>query len=108
MEKTIKTQHLFMLKSEEVKRMQVDRILYDQPQNGNPRLYAPIWELKKKMRIWGILSNNGKPKANETCFRYHEFLIIDYYKQKALRFLNYYKPAANFHYIKKLVNYHMR
>lgn len=117
MEKASNTQHLATLKSEEVKRiksnpkfkqMHVDQILYSQPQSLNPRPYAPIRELKEKMRVWGMLSDSGKPKANGTCFRYHEISIIDYYKQKALGFLNYYKPAANFHEVKKLADYHMR
>lgn len=117
MEKASDTQHLATFKSEEVKRiksnpkfkqMHVDRILYGQPQGLNPRLYAPIWELKEKMRVWGMLSDGGKPKASGTCFRYHEISIIDYYKQKALGFLNYYKPAVNFHEVKKLADYHMR
>lgn len=117
MEKASDTQHLATLKSEEVKRiksnpkfkqMHVDRILYGQPQGLNSRLYAPIWELKERMRVWGMLSDGGKPKASGTCFRYHEISIIDYYKQKALGFLNYYKPAANFHEVKKLADYHMR
>ena len=117
MEKASDTQHLVTFKSEEVKRiksnpkfkqMHVDRILYGQPQGLNPRLYAPIWELKERMRVWGMLSDGGKPKASGTCFRYHEISIIDYYKQKALGFLNYYKPAVNFHGVKKLADYHMR
>lgn len=117
MKEASSTKHLASLKSEEVKRiksnpkfkqMHVDRILYGQPQGLNPRLYAPIWELKERMRTWGMLSSRGKPKASGTCFRYHEIAIVDYYKQKALGFLNYYKPAANFHKVKKLVDYHMR
>jgi hypothetical protein len=56
MEKASDSKHLVNLKSEEVKRiksnpnykqMHVDRILYGQPQGLNPRLYAPIWEIKK-------------------------------------------------------------
>jgi hypothetical protein len=55
-----------------------------------------------------MLSKDGKPKASGVAFRYHEISIIEYYKQKALGFLNYYKPASNFHQVKKLVDYHMR
>jgi retron-type reverse transcriptase len=117
MEKASDSKHLVNLKSEEVKRikanpnykqMHVDRILYGQPQGLNPRLYAPIWEIKKRMKTWGMLSDRGKPKASGAIFKYHELSIIDYYKQKALGFLNYYKPAVNFHEVKKLVDYHMR
>ena len=55
-----------------------------------------------------MLSSHGKPKASGATFKYHELSIIDYYKQKALGFLNYYKLAVNFHEVKKLVDYHMR
>ena len=117
MEKASDNKHLVDLKSEEIKRiksnpkfkqMHVDRILCGQPPGLNPRLYAPIWGLKERMKTWGMLSSHGKPKANGAIFRYHELSIIDYYKQKALGFLNYYKPAVNFHEVKKLVDYHMR
>ena len=117
MEKTYSEINLDKLKTEEVKRikanpnykqMHVDRILYGQPQGLNPRIYAPIRELKDRMRTWGMLSKNGKPIANGVTFRYHEISIIEFYKQKALGFLNYYRPASNFHGVKKLVNYHMR
>lgn len=109
--------NLTEIKSEEVKRikvnpnykqMHVDRIFYGQPQGLNPKLYAPIRELKKKMVTWGMITDQGKPKASKTLFQYHEISIIDFYKQKALGFLNYYKPAVNFHEVKKLADYYMR
>lgn len=117
MENTSDNGNLAKIKLEEVKRIQtnpnykqmhVDRILYGQPQGLNPRIYAPIWDLKKKMAVWGMISEKGKPKANGAAFRYHELAIVDFYKQKAFGFLNYYKPAVNFHEVKKLVDYHMR
>jgi hypothetical protein len=117
MEKTSNRNNLADLKSEEAKRiksnpnfkqMHLDRILYGQPQGLNPRIYAPVRELKEKMKSWGMLSESGSPKASGVIFRYHDISIIEYYKQKALGFLNYYKPAVNFHDVKKLVDYHMR
>jgi len=117
MEKASDNKHLATLKTEEVKRiksnpnfkqMHVDRILFGQAQGLNPRLYAPTWELKERMKTWGMISNQGKPKANGAIFRYHELSIINYYKEKALGFLNYYKPAVNYHDVKKLVDYHIR
>lgn len=109
--------NLIPLKSEEVKRiksnpkfkqMHVDRVLYGQSQGLNPRIYAPIWELKDRMKTWGMLSKGGNPKASGAIFRYHEISIIEYYKQKALGFLNYYRPAVNFHEVKKFADYHIR
>ena len=109
--------NLSPLKSEEMKRiksnpkfkqMHVDRILYGQPQGLNPKIYAPTHELKDRMKTWGMLSKGGSPKASGAIFRYNEISIIEYYRQKALGFLNYYKPAVNFHEVKKLVDYHMR
>lgn len=117
MVKASEKKNLVSLKSEEVKRiksnpnfkqMHVGRILYGQPQGLSPRIYAPTRELKDRMKIWGMLSKSGSPKASGVIFRYHEISIIKYYKQKALGFLNYYNPANNFHIVKKLVDYHMR
>ncbi len=117
MEKTASNKNLEKLKAEEVKlikanpnfkQMHVDRIIHGQPQGLNPRIYAPIWELKDRMKTWGMISKKGKPKFSGVTFRYNEISIIEYYKQKALGFLNYYKPASNFHQVKKLVDYHMR
>lgn len=62
MEKTYSETNLDKLKAEEIKRikanpnykqMHVDRILHGQPQGLNPRIYAPIRELKDRMRTWG-------------------------------------------------------
>jgi hypothetical protein len=55
-----------------------------------------------------MLSKSGKPKASGMIFKYHEISIIEYYRQKALGFLNYYRPSTNYHAVKKLVDYHMR
>ena len=55
-----------------------------------------------------MLTESGKPKACGTIFKYFEISIIEFFKQKALGFLNYYKPASNYYEVKKLVNYHMR
>jgi len=90
------------------KQMHVDRILYGQPQGLNPRIYAPVRGLKEKLKTWGMLTKGGKPKASGAIFRYHDISIIEHYKLKALGFLNYYRPAVNFHEVKKLVDYHLR
>lgn len=90
------------------KQMHVDRVMYGQPQGLNPRIYAPVRDLKSKLKTWGMLDKGGKPKASGVIFRYHDISIIEYYKSKALGFLNYYRPAVNFHEVKKLVDYHLR
>ena len=90
------------------KQMHVDRVLYGQPQGLNPRIYAPIRDLKNKLKTWGMLDKGGKPKANGAVFRYHDISIIEHYKSKALGFLNYYRPAVNYHEVKKLVDYNLR
>jgi retron-type reverse transcriptase len=113
----LKKENLQTFREEEVKRikanpkfkqMHVDRILYGQFQGLNPRIYAPLRNLKDKLKAWGMLNKGGKPKANGAIFRYHDISIIEHYKSKALGFLNYYKPAVNFHEVKKLVDYHLR
>lgn len=55
-----------------------------------------------------MVSKGGKPKASGMIFKYHEISIIEYYRQKAFGFLYYYRPATNYHAVKKLVDYHMR
>ena len=90
------------------KQIHVNTILFGQFQGLNFKIYAPILKLKEKLTIWGMVSKKGSPKANGAFFCYHDVSIIEYYKQKALGFLNYYKPANNFHAVKKLVDYHMR
>ena len=90
------------------KQMHVNRVLYGQLQGLNLRIYAPIRDLKNKLKTWGMLDKGGKPKANGAVFRYHDISIIEHYKFKALGFLNYYRPAVNYHEVKKLVDYHLR
>jgi hypothetical protein len=84
------------------------KVLYGQSQALSSTIYAPTYELKDRMKIWGMLSKNGNPKASGAIFCYNDISVIEYYKQKALSFLNYYRPALNFHEVKKLVDYHMR
>jgi len=55
-----------------------------------------------------MVTESGKPKACGMIFKYFEISIIEFFKQKALGFLYYYKPTFNYHEIKKLINYHMR
>jgi len=90
------------------KQMHVDHDLHGQPQGLNPRIYAPIRDLKDKLKNWGMLDKGGKPKACGAIFRYHDISIIEHYKSKALGFLNYYRPAVNFQEVKKLSDYHIR
>ena len=117
MEKASGNENLTTFKLEEVQRikanpnykqMHVDRIIYGQPQGLNPKLYTPIKELKNKLQSWGMISKQGRPKASGAIFRYHDISIIEHYKMKALGMLNYYRPTANFHEVKKLVDYHLR
>jgi len=58
MEDAVRSNNLNTIKQQEIekikknpnyKQMHVDRIMYGQPQGLNPRLYAPIREMKAKM-----------------------------------------------------------
>jgi Type II intron maturase len=111
------SKNLAKVKDEEAKRIkakskitqrELDHVYFGQPQKLQPRIYAPIYELKDRMKNWGMISDSGKPKFCGIALKYHEVSIIEFFKQKALDFLNYYKPASNFHEVKKLVDYHMR
>ena len=61
------------------------------------------------MREWGMTDQNvNKPTANTSIFKHHDINIIHHYKSKAIGVLEYYKPAINFYWLKKQVDYHMR
>ena len=53
-----------------------------------------------------MLDKSGKPKACGAVFRYHDISIIKHYKSKALGFLNYYRPAVNFHAVSSQLDEH--
>jgi hypothetical protein len=115
MEKSSNTKKIADFKLREVRRIKFnhkkphgDQIVYDQLRGLNFRLYAPMGELKKKLVMWRMLANNGTPTASSVIFCYNDISIIQYYKDKALSLLNYYKLAVNFQKVKKLVDYHMR
>lgn len=90
------------------KQMHVNRIMSGQIQSLSLQIYAPIWEIKNRMKSWGMISPGGFPKASGAIFRYHDISIIEYYKRKALGFLSYYRPAVNYYNVKKLADYHLR
>lgn len=91
------------------KQMHVDdHIVLGQSQGLSLRIYAPIWEIRNRMQTWGMISFGGSPKASGAIFRYHDISIIAYYKEKALGFLNYYRPAVNYYDVKKLADYYLR
>lgn len=52
--------------------------------------------------------NVNKPIANKSIFKYHDISIIHHYKSRATSVLEYYRPAINFYWLKKQVDYHMR
>ena len=111
------SENICRAKNEEAKRImskpkfsqrEVDRVYFGQSQSLQPRLYASIYELKNKLKTWHMISESGKPKACGFAIKYADISIIEFFRQKALGFLNYYKPASNFHEVKKIANYHLR
>lgn len=113
----ISSEKIYKTKSEEAKlimakskffQKEVDKVYFCPLQNLQLRLYAPIYELKNKLKKWHMVSETGKPKACGFVMKYQDISIINFFKQKALGFLNYFKPAYNFHEVKKIVNYHLR
>lgn len=116
-DKTLDKSSLRKLKKEENKCI-ISSVKYNQISSNpvtceqlfslNPKIYAPIKKLKNKLKIRGMLSKGGSPKAYGPIFKYHDISIIEHYKKTSLGYLNYYRPAANFHEIKKLINYHLR
>lgn len=105
----MKEKLILELKEKKAPQRQIDRIQFGQPQGLNPRIYAPMNEIKERMSAWGMVENKKfSPRANGQVFKYHDVSIIDYYKAKAYGLLHYYQPANNLHEIKKIVDYHMR
>ena len=83
--------------------------LYNYKHRTGPRLYIPKKYFLELMRSWGMLDNIlNKPIPNKILLKYHDINIILYYKSKALNSLKYYRPAKNFDWIKKQINYQMR
>ena len=118
MKNNIDAKNLSCLKKEEVKSIKdkprfcqkklLNQVVNDQSHSLSLKVYAPIFELKEKMKNWHMINKHGKPKANGIVFKFNDISIIRFFKKKALAFLNYYKPAANFYAVKQLVDYHMR
>jgi len=90
------------------KQGRTDPTFSDGSNSLNPIIYAPIPELKNKLKTWGMLDRYGKPKANGAIFRYHDILIIGYFKFKAFELLTYYRLVVNYRAVTKLVGYHLR
>lgn len=78
-------------------------------QNLRPKIFIPIHDFIDRMRSWNMINKQiNRPIANQTILKYHDISIILHYKNKAIGVLEYYKPATNFHWLKKQVDYHMR
>lgn len=96
-------------KNNKVKRYTINHSIQSQKQSFYPRIYLPQDNFVNRMREWGMIDKNiNKPIANTYVFKYHDINIVNYYKSKAIGVLEYYKPAINFHWLKKQVDYHMR
>lgn len=109
LQQTISSTELALLKEEKILRVTNAFMLQERSQELNPRLYIPIYEIQAKLQVLGMVKTTSfSPKACERIFKYHDVAIIEYYKKKALGFLEYYSPAINFHVLKKIVDYHMR
>lgn len=57
-------------------------------------MYTPMYKIKSILKVWRIISESDFLKAYETDFKYHNVILM-----------NYYKPAVNFHEIEKLIDY---
>jgi hypothetical protein len=86
-----------------------EHVIHSQKQNFHLKIYVPQDSFVNRMRDWGMIDKNvNKPVANTYVFKYHDVNIINHYKSKAVGVLEYYKPANNFHWLKKQIDYHMR
>jgi retron-type reverse transcriptase len=117
MEEAMNRNKLVEIKAKEVsritdnpkfKQMHVDRIMYGQPQGLTPSIWAPVHDIRTRLKDWGILSKNNTPKSCGIAYKYDDISIIEFFKSKGLGLLHYYRPAVNFHEIKRMVDYHLR
>lgn len=73
-----------------------------------PRFAVSLDEFKNKLRKWGILSKTGKPGCCYFLVHYTEIFIIEFFTQKVVSLLDFFKQASNFYKVKKLINYYFR
>jgi retron-type reverse transcriptase len=73
------------------------------------RINIPMDRIRERLREWHMTrSNSVTPKFAGPCLKYHDVAIIDHFAAKARGLVNYYRPAQNFHLLRKMVNYQMR
>jgi Type II intron maturase/Reverse transcriptase (RNA-dependent DNA polymerase) len=97
------------LKEWRAKDSNVRRIIYGHKQCMRPCFYVPYQDFIEKMIGWGIIRTKiSKPCPNLKLLKYHDIRIIECYKSKALGLLEYYRPAINYYWLKKMINYQMR
>ena len=78
-------------------------------QSLKTRLFIPQNTIIDRMRQWGMISPKiNKPIACNALLKYHDIQFIEHFKSKARGLLEYYRPAFNYYWLKKQINYHMR
>ena len=72
------------------------------------QLYAPLHEIRNKLKKRGMVSVKGKPVAFWALQGESPRYICQHYASIARGYLEYYRPASNLHRLKSIVNYHIR
>ena len=73
-----------------------------------PRINAPLFEIRAKLRESGIISNSNKPRAIGRLISVPDVKIISWYKAVGRGLLNYYSCCQNFYKVKDYVDYMVR
>lgn len=105
----VKVRQTQKLKKENATAHTIKRATSGIKQGLRPRLFIPQNTIIDRMRQWGMIDQKiNKPTACNALLKYHDIQFIEHFKSKARGLLEYYRPASNYHWIKKQVNYHMR
>jgi retron-type reverse transcriptase len=105
----VKVRQTQKLKKESATAHTIKRTTRGIKQGLRPKLFIPQNAILERMRQWGMIDQKiNKPIACNALLKYHDIQFIEHFKSKARGLLEYYRPAFNYHWIKKQVNYHMR
>lgn len=71
-------------------------------------LNAPMQELKKKLKLNGLLTKFNRPVAVNRMLNQKNYIIVGWFHSVAQGFLEYYRCCNNFVKVKNYVEYFIR
>ena len=71
-------------------------------------IYAPLKELRERLKFKGILTKYNTPAAVYRMINQENCVIVGWFRSLAQGFLNYYRCCSNFSRVKSYVDYFVR